>query len=92
MGAFVPEWKARMNRLARRGYIVRLCREMGPRDAEVWYRAKAFIICERVYQSSRREVAQSGWTSTPEEALRQLQGELGIADELGIAEEEIWRA
>ena len=86
MGAFVPEWKARMNRLARRGYIVRLWREMGPRDAEVWYRAKAFVIWERRYESSRWQVAQSGWTSTPEEALRQLQGELGIP------EEEIWRA
>jgi hypothetical protein len=40
MGVMVmPKWKARMRRLARRGYIVSLRREIGPRDGEVWYRA-----------------------------------------------------
>ena len=81
----MPKWKARMRRLARRGYIVSLRREIGPRDGEVWYRAEASVVREGVYRSSRRVVARSPWTSEPDEALVALQGELGIG------EEELWR-
>ena len=81
----MPKWKARMRRLARRGYIVMLRRETGPRDGKAWYRAEASVVPEGVYRSGRRVVAQSPWTSDPDEALVALQGELGIG------EEELWR-
>ena len=80
------QWKVRMRQLAKRGYIVMLRREIGPRDGEVWYRAEAFVVREGVYRSGRRVVAQSPWTSEPDEALVALQGELGIG------EEELWHA
>lgn len=87
MGVVVmPEWKARMRRLAKLGYIVSLRRDIGPRDGEVWYRAEASVVREGVYRSGRRVVGRSPWASTPEEALVLLQGELGVW------EEELWRA
>ena len=82
----MPKWKAKMRRLTRRGYIVSLRREISPRDREAWYRAEASVVREVVYRSGRRVVARSHWTSDPDKALVALQGELGIA------EEELWRA
>jgi hypothetical protein len=43
-------------------------------------------LAKRGYRSGRRVVARSPWTSEPDEALVALQGELGIG------EEELWRA
>jgi hypothetical protein len=82
----MPKWKSRMRRLARQGYIVSLTREIDPRDGDALYCAEASVALEGAYESSLCEMGRSFWFSKPDEALMDLQRELGIS------EEELWDA
>lgn len=74
----MPRWKAGMRRLARAGYIVSLRREIGPRDGEYWFWARASYLDEGLFGSGLRLVAEVGPFPEPDQAVQALLGEVGV--------------